>query len=336
MLLNTSSIDWLDPKPTYLEAPEQSDDAMNLDSAAGRLPNVRFVAKFNPPLVVPLAIHMQLHQLVGIEPRTDEFRPTTFVGLALRPGTVDPGMSSTTGESTHVLTSSRLVGTVDASGNYTEKWHKTSLYVPKLEYSRTLESLPFSHPKQLVEILPILRQYAHITTLLRDGFYEPPPKPTPTHKLGQHLTPPVTPKASNDEPPLPVDVTLGYAPPTPRLSLHVPHPNTPAAKSASNADAVSDLLSNLLSDPAAELAYHEPLSMTLDMHANGELVVVDQNLYKSSAETFSNKQGEVDMEQAEVLDAKIKRLGRMLDTVGHLGVFAEWLRREIPRIEKEV
>ena len=341
ILLNTSSIDWLDPKPTYLEAPEQSHDAMNLDSAAGRLPNVRFVAKFNPPLVVPLAIHMQLHQLVGIEPRTDEFRPTTFVGLALRPGTVDPGMSSTTGESTHVLTSSRLVGTVDLAGNYAEKRHRTSLYVPKLEYSRTLESLPFSHPKQLVEILPILRQYAHVTTLLRDGFYEPPTKPTPTHKLGQDLTPPVTPRTDDDEPPLPVDVTLSYTPPTPRLSLHVPHPDTPTAaassssKTASSPDAVSHLLSNLLSDPVADLAYREPLSMTLDMHANGELVVVDQNLYRGASASES-KHGDIDMEQAEVLDAKIKRLGCVLDAMGHLGAFAEWLRREMPRIDKEV
>ncbi|KAI0572048.1 hypothetical protein A1F97_09540 [Pyrenophora tritici-repentis] len=343
MLLNTSSINWLDPKPTYLEAPEQSDDAMNLDSAAGRLPNIRFVAKFNPPLVVPLAIYMQLHQLVGIEPRTDEFRPTTFVGLALRPGTVDPGMSSTTGESTHVITSSRLVGVVDSAGKYAEKWHKTSLYVPKLEYSRTLESLPFSHPKQLVEILPILRQYAHATTLLRDSFYEPPAKPTPTHKLGQNLTPPVTPKRpsdNDDEPPLPVDITLSYAPPTPRITIHVPHPSTPTSNPKSTTDAVSHLLSNLLSSPDDTTTYRDPLTVTLDLHANGDLVVVDQNLYKApvSASSFhQNQNGDVDMDtqmaEAEAFDARLKKLGRVMDAVGHLGAFAEWVRRAVVGVE---
>jgi hypothetical protein len=182
ILLNAPSIDWLDPKPTYLEPPAATGahDDLNLDSAPGRLPNIRFVARFNPPLVVPLAVYMQLYQSVGLEPRPEDFRPTTFVGLALRPNELDPGMLGTAGESTHEIRSTRDVVVVDSAGQQKDAHHKMSLYVPKMEYSRTLESLPFAHPKQIVEILPILRQYACTTSLLQGSFVDGPNTTTTT------------------------------------------------------------------------------------------------------------------------------------------------------------
>jgi len=326
MLMNASSIDWLDPKPTYLEPPEQTDDAMNLDSAAGRLPNVRFVAKFNPPLVVPLAVHMQLYQIVGIEPRTDDFRPTTFAGLALRPGEVDPGMSNTTGDRTHEIRSSRTVLVQDASGGDLDRRHDMSLYIPKLEYSRTLESLPFSHPKQLVEMLPVLRQYAHVTSLIRDCFYLAPEKPTPTHKLGQQSTPTTAPQTSaqGDLPPLQLDVTLSYNPPTPRFTLHVPHPDA-----AASSDDVSDLLSGLLSDKSPSTKYNAPLGVTIDIHTNGELIVMEQNIHAH------HDSPEQEQAQAELFDKKMKMLARVLDAADDLGVWAEWLRKEALKSKRE-
>ncbi|CAG5158497.1 uncharacterized protein ALTATR162_LOCUS5110 [Alternaria atra] len=326
MLMNTSSsIDWLDPKPTYLEPPEQTaDDAMNLDSAAGRLPNVRFVAKFNPPLVVPFAVHMQLYQLVGIEPRTDDFRPTTFAGLALRPGELDPGMSGTTGDRTHEIRSSRTVLVIDGEGKEQDRQHDMSLYIPKLEYSRMLESLPFSHPKQLVEILPVLRQYAHATSLLRDCFYKEPEKSIPTHRLGQQITPPRTPlkkevevvAQGGDLPPIQLDVNLSYTPPAPRFTLHIPHPSA-----GDGADAVDELLANL----GDKEIYHAPLAVAIDIHPNGELVVTEQNVVKDVS----------DVEQSSEQSHKVKRLAKVLDVADDLGVWGEWLRQEVVRNEKE-
>ncbi|KAG9184974.1 hypothetical protein G6011_11804 [Alternaria panax] len=340
MLMNSSSsIDWLDPKPTYLEPPpEQTDaDAMNLDSAAGRLPNIRFVAKFNPPIVVPFAVHMQLYQSVGIEPRTDDLRPETFAGLALRPGEADPGMSGTTGDHTHEIRSSRTVLVVDASGEK-DRQHNMSLYIPKLEYSRTLESLPFSHPKQLVEMLPVLRQYARATSLMRACFYEEPKKQVPMHKLGHQLTPPRTPQKSapgNFLPPLQLDVALSYTPPTPRLVLHVPHPASSAGGSSSSTgngngtttaekDAVADLLSNL--DAPTDI-FRAPLAVAVDVHANGEVVVTEQNVVKEEAE----QSGEAG---AKETGGKAKRLAKALDVSDDLGIWAEWLRQQVMEEEK--
>jgi hypothetical protein len=343
---SSSPLDWLDPKATYLEpGPEQTadddDDAMNLDSAAGRLPNVRFVAKFNPPLVVPFAVHMQLYQLVGIEPRTDDFRPETFAGLALRPGELDPGMSGTTGDVTHEIRSSRLVLVRDGGGREKDRRHDMSLFIPKLEYSRKLEALPFSHPKQLVEILPVLRQYAHITSLLKTCFYEAPKKQVPTHKLGHVLTPSPPPprKATQvgDLPRLQLDVNLSYAPPVPRFTLHVPHPRAAVAKAACSSEKekkkskdaddaamIADLLSHLdepsitsSSSPSPPSAYHAPLALAIDVQSNGELILTEQNVV------------------LEEEDDKVKRLARALDVVDDLGVWAEWLRLEVGKEEEE-
>ncbi|KAJ4371431.1 hypothetical protein N0V83_004648 [Neocucurbitaria cava] len=353
ILHNTPSIDWLDPKPTYLEPAAQTDDAMHLDSTPGRLPNIRFVAKFNPPLVVPLAVYMQLYQTVGIEPRTEDFRATTFVGLALRPEEVDPGIMNTTAEATHEIRSSKSTLVIDDQGKEQMRKHQMSLYVPKMEYSRTLESLPFSHPKQIVEILPVLRQYAATTSIVKDCFFEKAQKPASDQKLP--LSPPLTPQKNPDqhnmEQPLQLDINLSYTPPTPRLTLHIPHPSSavPTTKEECGADtsltSVSDLLSDLLSGPSLSTtpSFKHPLSVTLDIHANGDLVVSEQNLIRVPALQSSGDAGgsegkdsdaDVNMEQAEKVEQKVKRLGKALDVCGDLGVWGEWLRREVVRMEK--
>lgn len=335
ILLNTPSLDWQDPKPTFLEPPASTgeDDAMNLDAAPGRLPNIRFVAKFNPPLVVPLTTYISLYQSVGIEPPQD-FLATTLVGLALRPNELDPGMTGTAGASTQEIHSTRSTLVRDDEGNEKDRTHNFTLYVPKMEYSKKIESLPFAHPKQLVEILPVLRQYAFTTSLLQHSFLEPA---GPAKSL--HIpTPPATQQdTKSGDPPLPLDINLSYTPPAPRLTLHAPHPSSSSLSSASNGSSstrattpvsISDLLAGLLFDTestAGSAASHAPLKVTLDVHMNGELVVSEQNV------TEGRRAGEEDLDKAQEVEKGIKRLGRALDVVGDLGVWGEWLRREVGR-----
>jgi hypothetical protein len=332
IILNTPSIDWQEPKPTFLEppAPSGDDDAMNLDADPGRLPNIRFVAKFNPPLVVPINTYISLYRSVGVEPPQD-FTASTFVGLALRPNELDPAITGTAGATTHEIRSMRTTLVRDLDGNEKDTTHKLSLYVPKMEYSRKIESLPFAHPKQLVEILPILRQYAFTTSLLQASFLE-----TEQKKTTSLPTRPITPDASADvgafENALQLDVNLSYTPPAPRLTLHIPHPKAPLPddgsrrplSQAKTAPSISDLLSGLLSgsnnsDP------HAPLSVTLDVHANAELVVSEQNVVEGAAP------GEQDLEKAQQAADRVKRVARALEISGDLGVWGEWVRREVVR-----
>jgi hypothetical protein len=192
----------------------------------------------------------------------------------------------------------------------------------------------------LVEILPVLRQYAHITSLLKTCFYEAPKKQVPTHKLGHVLTPSPPPphKATQvgDLPRLQLDVNLSYAPPVPRFTLHVPHPRAAVAKAACSSEKekkkskdaddaamIADLLSHLdepsitsSSSPSPPSAYHAPLALAIDVQSNGELILTEQNVV------------------LEEEDDKVKRLARALDVVDDLGVWAEWLRLEVGKEEE--
>ena len=134
-----------------------------------------------------------------------------------------------------------------------------------------------------------------------------------------------------------MDINLSYTPPAPRLTLHAPHPSSSSLSSASNGSSstrattpvsISDLLAGLLFDTestAGSAASHAPLKVTLDVHMNGELVVSEQNV------TEGRRAGEEDLDKAQEVEKGIKRLGRALDVVGDLGVWGEWLRREVGR-----
>ena len=327
IILNTPSIDWQEPKPTFLEppAPSGDDDAMNLDADPGRLPNIRFVAKFNPPLVVPINIYIQLYQSVGVEPPQD-FTATTFVGLALRPNELDPAITGTAGATTHEIRSTRTTLVRDLDGNEKDAVHNLSLYVPKMEYSRRLVSLPFAHPKQLVAILPILRQYAFTTSLLANSFLGP------RHKETSLPTPPVTPDTNADAP-LQLDVNLSYTPPAPRLTVHIPRPSRSPAKEekivqpeSATPAGVADLLEGLMGDGnGIHSAPYAPLSVTLEAHPNAELVLGEQNVVEGV--TLDDQDLEAQQQAAD----RVKRVGRALEVSGDLGVWAEWVRREVAR-----
>ncbi|PSN73436.1 hypothetical protein BS50DRAFT_186787 [Corynespora cassiicola Philippines] len=332
ILLNTSQIDWLDPKPTYLEAsaPEGDHDAMNLDAGPGRLPNIRFVAKFNPPLVVPLSVWINLHQSVGLNITPQDVRATTFVGLAIRPSEPDPGMNVTGAESTPEVRSKKTVLVKSAEGKEEERQHTCSLLTPKTEYSRTLESLPFHHPRQLVEILPTLRQYAFTTSLLKHTFHSPnqtplsPSQKTPTSPL----SPPMTP-SPNPSLPIHLDLSLTYSPPAPRLTLHLPHPaSTPAS---AESPSPTDLLAALLASPSSPTVIKPPLKVSLEVLSNAELMVSDQNVL-SVPPIQQNKDEDVDMERAHAVTEKQKRVARALEVCGDLGIWGEWLRKEASKV----
>ncbi|KAF2243953.1 hypothetical protein BU26DRAFT_523499 [Trematosphaeria pertusa] len=332
ILLNTSQIDWLDPKPTYLEpvAPAGDHDSMNLGNAPGRLPNIRFVARFNPPLVVPWTEYVRITQNVGVEYNPQDLRATTFVGLAIRPGDVDPAMMGTAGGYTPEVRSERNVLVLDKDGKERQTTHANSLYVPKLEYARALESLPFSHPRQLVELLPTLRQYAFTTSLLQHTFVSkaPPPSPKQTSHASP-LSPPLTPKETTPaRPPLQLDLTLSYTAPSPRLTLQLPHPSSSTALPTDPAALLASLLATTTTT-SSPITNRPALKVTLDVLPNADLYITEQNVVPPHAD--QGRDADVDMDRAHEADELVKQLARALDVCADLGVWGEWLRREVVR-----
>jgi hypothetical protein len=123
-----------------------------------------FIAKFHPPLVVPYAIASQIYSSTGAT--MDSYHIPTLDSLLFPPKADEKHEPDATYRR---LRCQQSVMTLE-SGQKVPKIHKNTLTFQKLEYGRTMSELPFSHPRQLVELLPILRQYARISSLLDRSF----------------------------------------------------------------------------------------------------------------------------------------------------------------------
>nr|OQO19724.1 hypothetical protein B0A51_13490 [Rachicladosporium sp. CCFEE 5018] len=210
---------WEEPPPTLLI--EGSDpDAMILD-AAQRLPHLRFVATFDPPIIVPFTTAVNIHTAVGAAPPQAFANLTTWTSLLLgRNGDVPP------------VTHSLLAF---SDGVEREVQHQYNLHVAKPDFGYRLEQLPFSHPRQLVELLPTFRQWACMGDLLKQIFAGV----TTVEPAGVNVAGGVeislddlthgSPTKSGSI--VPIDITL-VTTPTPTLGLNIPyiHPNKPGAR----------------------------------------------------------------------------------------------------------
>lgn len=255
---------------------------------------------------------------MGLVYNPQDLRATTFVGLALRPEETDPGMSATAGSHTPELCSTTSALAVNKDGKEMQIKHANTLYVPKLEYARTLESLPFQHPRQLVALLPTFRQYAFTTSLLQDVFGANTPL-TPTRQ-GSPSSPPSI-SIPDESPKIQVDFTLAYSQPNPKLAVHFPHPLSPTP--TSNA---SDLIAQLLSHDNLKPSSYTPLRLVVDIGENAETYISEQNVVEADAGK-EEIDGDVNMENVEKAREGVKRLEKALDVSGDLGLWVEWLRR---------
>ncbi|KAK6434523.1 hypothetical protein LTR95_009287 [Oleoguttula sp. CCFEE 5521] len=212
-------IPWEEPPPTLLTEGGDA-DAMILD-AAQRLPHLRFVATFDPPIIVPFTTAVNIHTAVGAAPPQAFANLTTWTSLLLgTSGDVPP------------VTHSVLAFSDGVEG---EVQHQYNLHVAKPDFGYRLEQLPFSHPRQLVELLPTFRQWACMGDLLKQIFAGA----TTVEPAGRNVAGGAEislDDLTNDSPTtpgsiVPVDITL-VTTPTPTLGLNVPyvHANKPGAR----------------------------------------------------------------------------------------------------------
>ncbi|KAK0102485.1 hypothetical protein ONS95_006101 [Cadophora gregata] len=173
---NGPVLDWLDPDNTMLP----SADAPKPDAIDGvegttdqKFPEVMFVAKFDPPLVVPYMLATQIYDSTSAP--IDHYATTTFDELMFPRKPEDE--VHTDGRR---ITRESKVTVYSKDGEKSTVVHRSDLWIDKIDYGRTLTELPFSHPRQLVQMLPALRQYAFLSTLLSKSFgskSQPPSKP---------------------------------------------------------------------------------------------------------------------------------------------------------------
>ncbi|KAI9780653.1 MAG: hypothetical protein M1839_006594 [Geoglossum umbratile] len=296
------TIEWLDPGPTYLP----QGDGMDMGNAAeslGKLPDVRFVARLEPPVVLPLDAAVSIYGAVGAAIPEHSIMPTTYDGLLLP---TEPSENQRPFGEPRELSKDRALYVQDENGDMVERQHRYNLYVEKRSFGRLVEEIPFSHPRQLVEILPILRQHAIAASILHSTLYDgnipqisnhspqspnsPPPPKTSNEALDNLLADLDVTMGENDNisPTLPIDIRFASHP-NPRFTFIFPRQSNRALATA-----------------------------TIDVFLQGELHVPALDLQAEASATKGK--GKV-VEPGSV--------SRALEVCEDLGILVAWVEREM-------
>ncbi|KAL4933749.1 RNA polymerase II mediator complex middle subunit MED1 [Aspergillus undulatus] len=165
-------VNWVDPPPTL--PGNQSSENMDLDSGmlGSSSPNRRFVARLEPALDIPLLVAAEIYRHLGMQ-MPQEFKIITYDGL-LAPGWSPLSAAESLGPEDPTLIGrkrSRIpVQSFDEHGKPCTKRHSYTFQPFESAGGRTLRDIPFSHPRQLADILPTLRQYAVLANMIRNTF----------------------------------------------------------------------------------------------------------------------------------------------------------------------
>ncbi|KAK5107722.1 hypothetical protein LTR62_000744 [Meristemomyces frigidus] len=296
-------IPWLDPPSTLMPVDAEGDGIAG--TGEEKVPDLHFTAKLEPPLVLPWHMATNVLQSFGLQPPTIFVYPPAWHTMVLDISATTPFNAG--GDS--LISSEQSVLTM-RNGEAIDNTHIYSLDIAKPDGGYLLNELPFSHPRQLVELLPTLRQWARFTRLFHDLFgvaSKPRTKTNPDHStaipgistvdellnppamvkpdtltLDSLLTPPVTPRAEEK-----VAISISIATtPTPTVSLTFPSRKL-------------ETMCNVI----------------LQVQSNGIIAVV------GSSKVIGD--GQVESHDDE---AAKKRLAEALERCGDVGVWIEWLR----------
>jgi hypothetical protein len=286
---NGPVLDWLEPESTMLPStePPKVDAIEGVDQAPSqRFPDVMLVAKFDPPLIVPFNTAAQIYHSTNTT--LDTYETTTFDGLMF-PRAPDDKIE----QEPRTIRQITAVPTISKDGEKSTLLHRNTVYVDKIDYGRVLTELPFSHPRQLVEMLPTLRQYAFLSTVLKNTLKpsstrEDEKRPTEKSKKAEFeefMAQAENPVGKSS--PLRVDIQLSTQP-IPRLNVVFPFKAKTAAR------------------------------VIFEIKLNGAVEVVSQNVLGDSQDA-KNKGKEL----------TVADLGKMLEITEDLGIWAEFVRRRL-------
>lgn len=165
-------LDWQEPENTLVPADAGEKPEVGL-SQEPKLPDVIFTAVFDPPLIVSSAVAAQIHGIANVPPPNVTSATFDALFFPVPPGTpYDPTES-------RIVTRLQPVAIFPVKGPMQElvklgekgiRVHKNTLNTDRAVYGEVLTKIPISHPRQLMHMLPMLRQYAFLTSLLASSF----------------------------------------------------------------------------------------------------------------------------------------------------------------------
>lgn len=153
-------INWLDPQPTFISPSAQNDSGatMDVDNAEGNLPkppNVQFCFSLEPPVILPYLLVNTVYNNFGLQSPYAPNQAMTYEAIlaAVSGDSTKAGISAKSHDN---LQKSRKVWT-RRGNSQTLKNHDYSFHPPPEDFFCLLHGVAFSHPQQLVALLPVSR-----------------------------------------------------------------------------------------------------------------------------------------------------------------------------------
>lgn len=306
-----SVIDWLQPDNTILQPsdpskPEPDTNGIGADGLllGPKFPEVIFKAILNPPLHVPVNVWEEICQRGGALPSPVFMAHVTLDSLLFP---VSPGSQQDPNEP-RSITVARKVDVFNAASEagWSQNTHRNRLWIYRPVIGKTLTEIPFSHPQQIISVLPLLRQYAFLSTILEKEFDRKRAAPSAASDLdgepvrtmatttneddyealmagGRNGGQATSGSGAADMPALSVDVNFTTYP-VPRLSITFPFQQRTA-------------------------------SVTLEIQTNGHVHVESQNVLDHSNSTAPNGR-----------ERTPEDLGKMLEVTEDIGEWIEFIR----------
>lgn len=158
-------INWTDPPQTLVSSTANNSNSMAIDSTMieSTPPNRRFVAKLEPPIDLTAVAAAEVYRLLGVEMPQD-FRLNMFDGLVLATHSSTPdddpgdfGQLTASGRKNE-----RSMYSFDDNDQPVKHQHKYTFHPVEQVAGRTVRELPFSHPRQIADVLPVSIYYRNL------------------------------------------------------------------------------------------------------------------------------------------------------------------------------
>jgi len=178
--------------------PDWQDPPLAPAASTTQQSHARFVAHLHPPLVVPLQIAVQIYASLGVDISGEILAPgDSLDGLLLRPSASStqypqktqmqttpqqmrayrfdrtltvPLPSTHTSVKLEIEEAGNTTGPLTAETEDGRVTYATALYTTTPNLARRIEALPFAHPRQFIELLPVLRVWAAVGAVLGATF----------------------------------------------------------------------------------------------------------------------------------------------------------------------
>lgn len=167
----TPIVAWTEPPPTLVRPADTVHEPNSVDLGEAEIkipkpPQVRFTANLEPPVLVPLSVASSVLNRQGVSVALEDSRFTTY-DQALRNLMGRTPQSQDTGPLPTVQRWVKSVRTFGEDGQAMTHQHSYTLYSSPQIWCYPVQSVTFDHPKHLADLLPTLRQYVLLWSLLR-------------------------------------------------------------------------------------------------------------------------------------------------------------------------